>query len=464
MKFLSLLAILLSIVSCSKNTLADNYESILISHLTIDSLKIANNSFVSTQDAINVAKLYGIYSSKTKSGFLNRGDIINVYPILGDNGETLMYGVCFAQNNGYILVSAKKDYIPIIADVEIGTLDLSDSIGGLSLLMSEYKQDLSNLDTIPNDIKAKYRKLWNIYEKNGISPQNTLQTKSGELSSLVNNSIQYWISQGYEVYCLEDTPPDGLPENVYQDFITMASAYTNPNYDYMPNSFILVDRETFGNSIEAMVLTSWKQDGGYNAYTPQVGESHTLVGCAAVALRQIMKKWEYPSNIPWSYMQNNIATDSTAKFLWQLAESLNTNYGLQASSVSETSLLNTIEEYNYNFDYHNHSIGSVRSSLNNRSPVLMTGLIPGSNFGHAWVCDGYINQTTNETFTLMVISMVEPPLQYEMVSEYGPVQVSQYNMLHMNWGWDDNNGWFSPSYSSGFSYSRKDILNIRPNI
>jgi hypothetical protein len=94
----------------------------------------------------------------------------------------------------------------------------------------------------------------------------------------------------------------------------------------------------------------------------------------------------------------------------------------------------------------------------------MTGLIPGSNFGHAWVCDGYINQTTNKTFTLMVISMVEPPLQYEMVSEYGPVQVSQYNMLHMNWGWDDNNGWFSPSYSSGFSYSRKDILNIRPNI
>ena len=81
MKFLSLLAILLSIVSGSKNTLADNYESILISHLTIDSLKIANNSFVSTQDAINVAKLYGIYSSKTKSGFsYSRKDILNIRP------------------------------------------------------------------------------------------------------------------------------------------------------------------------------------------------------------------------------------------------------------------------------------------------------------------------------------------------------------------------------------------------
>ncbi len=464
MKLRSSLAILLCIVSCSKNTITDNYKSSLIPHITIDSLKISNSSYVSSQDAINVAKLYGIYSSKTKSNSLNRGDIIDVLPIFGDNGETLMYGVCYAQNNGYTLVSAKKDYMPIIADVEVGILDLSDSIGGLSLLMSEYKHDLSNLEIIPNDIKAIYRKMWNVYEKNGISTQNTLQTKSDELLSLVNNSIQSWISQGYEVYCLEDTPPDGLPENVYQDFIAAASAYTNPNYDYMPNSFILVNRETFGNSIEAMVQTSWKQDDGYDAYTPLVGGSHTLVGCAAVALGQIMKKWEYPPTIPWSYMQNNVPTDSTAKFLWQLAESLNTIYGLQGSLVSEISLLNAIEEYNYNYDYQNHSIGLVRSSLNNGSPVLMTGLIPSSNLGHNWVCDGYINQTTNETFSLMVISMVEPPLQYELASEYGPVQVSQYNLLHMNWGWNENNGWFAPSYSSGFSDRRKDILNIRPNI
>lgn len=56
--------------------------------------------------------------------------------------------------------------------------------------------------------------------------------------------------------------------------------------------------------VDALVQTQWDQDPLYNNFCPYISGEQTVTGCAATAMAQIMKYWEYPTHGTGSHSYN----------------------------------------------------------------------------------------------------------------------------------------------------------------
>ncbi|WP_329905532.1 C10 family peptidase [Porphyromonas pogonae] len=174
----------------------------------------------------------------------------------------------------------------------------------------------------------------------------------------------------------------------------------------------------------------WAQDPYYNDYCPK----GCPVGCAATAVAQIMRYWEYPRsgtgshsykhkvygtqsfnyeyNIDWKSMPKATLSEAdslVAKFCYGVAVGLDMEFSPRGSGALPEDIPNMLKTY-YKYpstvqiayrsqyevkDWHK----LVRKELDARRPVQYSG--HGSRGGHAFVCDGY----------------------------------TKNNYYHMNWGW-----------------------------
>ena len=142
------------LLSCSKD---DDLQVVPSKHFdeieTTLSLRISTDSVLTRQEAINVAKLMMLYEHpNTKSASEVNKEIEDVEEIVDEYGDIVMYAINYTNNEGYTIVSATKDYFPIIARVEKGKYDskrIQDS--GVSLLVQMYKDEISYWDKQPVD-------------------------------------------------------------------------------------------------------------------------------------------------------------------------------------------------------------------------------------------------------------------------------------------------------------------------
>mgnify|MGYP006784779007 CR=1 FL=1 len=88
-------------------------------------------------------------------------------------------------------------------------------------------------------------------------------------------------------------------------------------------------------------------------------------------------------------MEDDNATATTAYFIFDLAERIDVNYGIEETGAGIDDMRNALISYGYstNIISVNHNIDLVRNELNNRRPVCMTG--KSDDGGHAWVASGY---------------------------------------------------------------------------
>ena len=219
--------------------------------------------------------------------------------------------------------------------------------------------------------------------------------------------------------------------------------------------------------VNALVQTKWDQNGIYYysggqlqifelynnlcPYDYTAGE-RTVTGCAATAMAQIMKYWDYPSQgigshsytpatrpdlgvqtanfgettYQWADMPNILSMSSTttqinavATLMYHCGVSVNMMYNISGNGGSgayvEDLPYALIHYFNYkataNIKYkasysNDNWISLLKTELNASRPIEYNGR--GSGGGHAFVCDGYDSN----------------------------------NNFHFNWGWSGNNDGF----------------------
>ena len=415
----------------------------------------SKDSVLTSTDASIVALLERHGTTGTKSG--NVEEIDDVVPICGDGGEVIMYAVNF-RTGGYTIVSATKDYFPVLAEVESGRFSDDVYNTGASILLEEYKDGIGYAKTLPKASLDSLRALWMKYEEPHIGQWASAKSND-PLFDLVSDSMDVWVRSGVSFWFLYEGKPNALPDYIYQEYLSLASGYSNPNYDYLNNCVIVGRPDEHSGSIGPLVTTDWGQRWPYNSGLSQ----DWPIGCSAVATGQIMAYHEFPILWDWDNILAN--GDKIGPFMYEVATGINTDFGPEGSGATINDMKDYLEDCGYNVRKESHVASYVEGSIRTARPVLMTGF--SDNAGHAWICDGLQTHTRYVTYSLLLISCSEP-LKYE---QWGTPYVDHLTavptMYHMNWGWYGgsdgfytDNGW--PNSTNTYSNHRQDLIHIYP--
>lgn len=414
---------------------------------------------ISSKEATNIAlKNRGI--PITKSG----ENMIEVIPILNNDGDTLIYAISFPDKEGYELISHYKSYFPIVADV-IGC-DFNDSLDSKNIVLSHYIKEIEKYRLSISDSLKAIMSLWEQYEdRNYDHDRETIITRSeGNLLSLVSQSIQEWENEGY-VVCELAEDIDGLPDNIYEYFLDVAESIANPDYDYLHNSFVLYKNYYSGiGSVSPLIQTRWSRYSPFNTEMPysSMTQSNYEVSPAAVALAQIMHFYSYPTSYSWNNMPLTSSSNDINTLLRSLSDQMSTTYAYSnenncnVSYTLRSGLINSIYANGYQY---NSSSTSLTQSISNGHPVIMHG-DQDWYYPTYWICDGFNNYQLQRTYYLMVLS-IDSPLHYENAcSPYGPVSIFSYDSLHINWC-DGTSGQYATTASQLQACDGR-ITGIRP--
>ena len=217
-----------------------------------------------------------------------------------------------------------------------------------------------------------------------------------------------------------------------------------------------------------------------HAYNYYVTETHCdceddycPAGCVAVALAQILRKWESTPNnpgrcytldyqwenmpdsldAPWNYNWNSsyiTKRDAIATLIKDCGIQVGMDYcGLQnlyspdpphcGSAATDASVLEALDYFGY---YHNDNVSyksaysqenweqKLQNDLDRGYPIYYAGN-NSIGKGHAFVCDGYDDN----------------------------------HLFHFNWGWNSSGGWYSTTagnLSLSYKYAQRAIFDIHP--
>jgi hypothetical protein len=416
-----------------------------------------NESFVtSTQAAVVVEAFFNKQAGQTALG---SGVNTRAAHALGASIETvkeddnpLMYIINYPEG-GFAIVSATRNYYPILAYSEEGSFELSSATGwgGVAVWLGETKEAIKGSEALDDSIKSTMRVAWTSFEPVEInrseSPlrNNVIYERYTAMDNRITElSIQYGLI--FNLYALSGVSsffPDGWRGEELCDFAIANGA--SPEFSIVG---IKEDYNTY--QVGPLLTTQWHQGSPFNSECP----NGYPAGCVAIAMAQIMKFHQYPTFYNWSNMPNiefdTITTSSTPALISHIGNAVDMNYGSSSSGTTITKAKNAFQNtYGYSVTKANHNATQVKNELyNNQRPVFMSGFDTNDG-GHAWVCDGV---KTN-------ITMVNYFVEFQLDSDYsyttlGYPSVNPSSLLsagsyqsvyfHMNWGWYDTapNTWF----------------------
>ena len=410
---------------------------------------------LSEKDAVLVASLFTQSELSTKS-FTNK-QIKDVVSINDAEGNPAIYAVNFT--DGYILVSATKNYYPVLAEVEQGSFNLQSDTGQ-DIIVEELLQSIEYVNSHPEE--QVNRVLWLPYEQN----RSLLKTKANDdfYDFLEENYLDDWYADGRNVYYLYDKP-ENMPDDLYQEFCqrAMEDMAEVDGYPYMQCAIITEKLAGTYSKVGPLIQTHWGQGYPYNSEDPY---SRNL-GCVTIAIAQIMRYYGFPYEYNWSQMPNDTSNTELSSFLFDLRGYLNIDN--DGDGYIENGL-NYLRSKGYGCNYLTHNIQSVIASILRQEPVIMIGSDAQRGFiGHAWICDGYIKvcPVTEYTLYLLTFDNGEPDTMEQFIvnSTYYPEYDTFY--MHMNWGWGGiYDGYFlegdieNPNYN--YTSFRKDAFISLP--
>ncbi len=210
-------------------------------------------------------------------------------------------------------------------------------------------------------------------------------------------------------------------------------------------------------TIGPLLSTTWYQTGVFNDALPYItcdgSPFQVLAGCVPIAMAQVMRYHQYPTNYNWSAMSPNDVTNTTASFINDIHNAIRTVYSGQptytcaATSVGSDKNMGTVLKTQFSYttaDWSNYNYNTVVSNLDQGRPVILSG--DNGLKGHMWVCEGY-----------------RKSLIYSEDCSIG----LEFLHLYMNWGWGiAYNGYFSfNNFNPGnthYNNNNKMIYNIKP--
>lgn len=454
------------LVSCSTD------ETVYVNELSNEEISAYvacpdTDKVVTMENVQSVAKMFQHPTLQSRSNA--EKEIANIHPVYGEDNEIpLFYIINYKNNEGFIIISGSKDYLPVLAYSPTGTFNM-DVVGndGVSDWMNQQKEVLSNVATFPDSLKYNYRSMWEKYTHKMIPYKELAASRSqADVYNFISSSIRNWESEGYTVYMLADFKNTSefanLPSDVRQQLLTLPSGYANPNYGGVENVSFVLKKATGDYHYKAPLLqTTWNSESGFNANVPD----NKPLDCQAVAIGQIMKYHQFPTYINWAGMPNSYSTSATSNFLYNLDLQIDDVYAQGNDILYIYSIRDVFVDYGYTVSDQNHNVSSVLSELNNNRPVCMTG-VDGVDV-HTWVADGY--SYGNESYQYKLMTLEDCPISYEprmFLNPYTYDLQATYvpTSFHMNWGWGGYcDGYYtdtnlSLSNGSNYSYTRKNIF------
>lgn len=397
---------LLFVFSCSKDNQNEVENSAIIQNENFVGLSVAKQiageiKFESSSQTSN--------SKTTKSSLSNvKKRIETIEEVKNDQGNTVFYVINYVEG-GYIILSSDNRTQPIIAFADENKFVLDKGIdvsypAALASWVTNAKKQISSIQKSTRKQTLLEKSVW-------------------------NNVSDSFVNKGMYM----KVPPDKC-------------------YDK-------VTTETVGPFLRAL----WCQDTGFNDDMPYVacngGPQRALAGCVPIAMAQVMRHYEYPTNYDWSMMPITSATAATATFIADVHTAIRSMYPGQPSySCSGTGVTANLDmgkvlktKFNYtSADVAGYNYLVVKNDLAQGRPVLLSGF--NGLAGHMWVCDGY------------------KAIKYDFSDCTG------FSTLHFNmkWGWKDksSDGFFAYNNfgvgevdsggNTGYNKSITMIYNIKP--
>ncbi len=237
--------------------------------------------------------------------------------------------------------------------------------------------------------------------------------------------------------------------------------------NYVPGTILLRDN----NNVE----NTWGQRGnsqGANNCTPSFNQhcppgshcGHTLVGCGAVAIAQVMWKWQYPQSssyrtYDWTRMpaqlnNNAIAQgEEIARFLRDCGNAVNMRYWEVDTGI---------EFIDETLTGSNSFIWDVEDALKNTfnyKGILRHSKSDWDNYGSAW--EDLIRSEIRAGRPVFYNGMTNITSgHYVVIDGYDAVDP---NLFHVNFGWrGDHNGYYRLNSLRGYNSYQKAIVGFSP--
>lgn len=452
------LMLIFTFYSCEKDeelVSLESNENISVAQAN-DLLVDADKNILDETDGVNVSNLF---RKKSIARHCENDFVSSIETVYDSNCHPLMYVVNYGDNGGFTIVSATKNYLPIVAYSESGSFDLKKMEENAPDYWDICKSTIAEADAIFADsIKERYRMQWIRYERIPEINSDSRALSDAEVEKLKKEQIAIWQAKGYT--CREFSAITYLlPEYDANSIIEDICHHTDPEYDCMETT-ILLNKSLNGwvHHVEPLLSTTWGQGYPFNL---QVANGYPA-GCVATAMAQIMNYHQWPLRYNWANM-NTSCPNVIASFFKEIGTSVHMSYGTDGSFASNQNAYNAfINNYSYGAQLVNHTDNKVYENLEKGLPVYMAG--DDGKVGHAWVCDGVQIYQYGEEVSVIMLFVANPSRGLHNEPYYYVARINTYtsDYYHMNWGWNgSNDGWFANSNIS-YKNNRKDIIDIAP--
>lgn len=401
-----------------------------------------------------------------------------VSTIKDDNGNDAIYVVNFANDGGFVLVSAVKNYYPILAYSDYGNFDVSRASNlGTEKWIESAKSFIQHSDTINQDTIANYHSIWRKYELR--RTQKFVQSRSCpdeyQLQQIFQDSISSWMANSdYNIIWYGDpiTGDESQDQQIWQDAID--AVY--PLYEEEAERFIvgLESVETTTEHIGVNIQTKWGQSGNFNQSFPYATGSpnvHKYVGCVLVATGQVMYYYKYPTSYDWNNMPLTYGTQTTSDFLLDLYNRTNLYYHIN-DSIVETGIptykmKNVFSDFGYTTNICNpFNFGRLSENLRLKHPVIVAAENDtNENMRHAFII--YAANITVHSFRKGIWTFTDR-LRFQECFGIQLQDITYQTFYAINWGWNGlYDGYYDlsiPNNTTGYSACNFDYMleNIHP--
>lgn len=432
---------IMSAFSCQNNSFDEvakdngNTEEVAPSQgMKIDGL--ADN--MCSQDAYKVANIF--LSSKSTRAYSKT--ISNVTPYNDAQGNPLFFAVDFADNQGYVLISATKKFFPVIAYSSQGSFESAKGLSkewieGISKEISKAKTSsdktinpewIKYATFYPNDIETRASSTDIAKWKNEIISEYKGKTDNptvNNFNNCDNYNSEFMTLAGFEQQFSSHTSQE-LEKQI--DF-EMCDKLGFAKDDILCQVFYCEKSTVYGPHLK----TTWHQFYPYNGAIEE-----GAMGCVTIALGQFMNYYRMPSNKNWDAINKDGSTEQQL-FLKEVGESVGIDYNTSDRGASTKKAIKSLENYGYRIKGTSELPSS--SILHNDLIICRGEPKDKPEDGHMWVIDG-INIINNFTIVDVYLPCKQDLVSYEVKegdNPYYPCISKEINRMifqyyHMNWG------------------------------
>ncbi len=454
-KFLLLLtAMLLTMYSCHDSdslTQQDNDEPTYFDNC--NNLIEKDTKSISISDAMKMARKLISSEGVSRATYSDDITIETIQDYI--TNTPLLYIINYGSDNGYAIISATKNYMPLLAFSDKGHFNQSD-ISGAAEYIDKYKEDIiSSISDKSDSLRNKYSLDWAVYENN----KNDLQITSRSTSSdLINAEIKKKEALGYTYIGKLSALSSYLPADEYNTVVMDISQHTDATYDYEDVSLVFVESFNYEEK-GPLIGTRWGQREPFNVDAP-----NGYAGCVPIAVAQILYYYQYPSKYNWSniYMYP-VSNDDFNYFIKDVRSLCKVEYKEGATGSNIKKARSAFIDLGYNATISDYvGVDILRNEITNSRPVFLRG--DNGDTGHAWVCEGYQHQKYKATISMIIDKKYGRPntgskyFDYELfinpTSAKDDTSTREY--FYMNFGWrGDDNGWYIYNgYSNRTNYTK----------